>query len=290
MSMRPRSHRSETSTIAVVQIITGWFRRGQKYSNWRSRGTNDWLLIYTVNGKGRFGFVGGEVIAEPGDLVLLRPGTLHDYGVESTLRRWELIWAHFHPRPHWVVWLNWPESAPGLMRLRIEDSRQRERIKRRFANAHELMATARRRREDLAMNALEQVLLWADEINPKAQVGRVDARMQLAMDEMCRNFHREITLDTLAQTCGLSVSRLAHLFREQTGTTPQRFLELQRIHRAKQLLELTALSVKEIAREVGFENPLYFSLRFKRHAGTSPRAYRAKLARIGAAGALVRMR
>jgi AraC family transcriptional regulator of arabinose operon len=270
------AHHEETYTEPVVQIITGWFNRRGKYSGWRSRGTNDWLLIYTVSGKGRFGFVGGEIIAEPGDLVLLRPGTLHDYGVESTLRRWELIWAHFQPRFHWLNWLNWPQRVPGLMRLRIEGSKERARIKRRFADAHELATTARRRREDLAMNALEQLLLWVDEINPKAQVGRIDPRVQLAMDEMCRNFHRKITLDSLGETCGLSVSRLAHLFRAQTGTTPQRFLELQRINRAKQLLELTALSVKEIAREVGYENPLYFSLRFKQFVRASPRAYGAR--------------
>ena len=276
MNGRPAAHRAETSSASVVQLITGWFRERQKYSNWRSRGTNDWLLIYTVGGKGRFGFVGGQIIAEPGDLVLLRPGTLHDYGVESTLRRWELIWAHFNPRPQWLDWLNWPEIAPGLMRLRIEGPVERARIKRRFADTHQLATTARRRREDLAMNALEELLLWVDDLNPKTQVGRVDPRVQLAMDEMCRNFNGEINLDSLAQTCGLSVSRLAHLFRLQTGTTPQRFLELQRINRAKQLLELTALSVKEIAREVGYENPLYFSLRFKRFARVSPRGYRGR--------------
>jgi AraC-like DNA-binding protein len=51
---------------------------------------------------------------------------------------------------------------------------------------------------------------------------------------------------------------------------------LQRINRARQLLELTAMSIKEIAAEVGYENPFYFSLRFKKQTGTSPRDYRQK--------------
>jgi AraC family transcriptional regulator of arabinose operon len=40
------------------------------------------------------------------------------------------------------------------------------------------------------------------------------------------------------------------------------------------LLELSALSVKEVSREVGFDTPFYFTLRFKKFTGTSPREYR----------------
>jgi YesN/AraC family two-component response regulator len=36
------------------------------------------------------------------------------------------------------------------------------------------------------------------------------------------------------------------------------------------------MSIKEIAAEVGYENPFYFSLRFKKQTGTSPRDYRQK--------------
>jgi AraC family transcriptional regulator of arabinose operon len=67
---------------------------------------------------------------------------------------------------------------------------------------------------------------------------------------------------------------MAHLFRAQVGQTPQRFLEQQRLDRAKQLLAFTPNSIKTIAYELGFENPFYFTLRFKRYTGSSPRQYR----------------
>jgi AraC family transcriptional regulator of arabinose operon len=75
---------------------------------------------------------------------------------------------------------------------------------------------------------------------------------------------------------GQAISRLcvlAHLFRLQVQTTPQQFLELQRMNRAKQLLGLTAMSVKEISTDVGCQSPFYFTLRFKRQTGSSPRKY-----------------
>jgi AraC family transcriptional regulator, arabinose operon regulatory protein len=273
----------ETPHPKITQIVTGWFHERHKYSAWRPRGTDDWLLVCTLGGRGRFGFADGELIADPGDLVLLRPGTLHDYGLEPTRQRWDLLWTHFHPRPHWMDWLNWPAFAPGLMRLRLEDRTLRRRIEQRFAAAHALATTARSRREDLAMNALEELLLWCDGINPAAQSAKIDSRIQAVMDHICRNVSEKITLDTLADLAGLSVSRFAHLFRQQAGTTPQQFLELQRINRAKQLLELTAMSVKEISAEVGYENPFYFTLRFKRNTGKSPRTYRREIASIAAA-------
>jgi YesN/AraC family two-component response regulator len=52
------------------------------------------------------------------------------------------------------------------------------------------------------------------------------------------------------------------------------FVERQRIDRARQLLTMTSLSVKEISRQVGYETQFYFSLRFKKSTGQSPKAFR----------------
>ncbi|HZP81534.1 MAG TPA: arabinose operon transcriptional regulator AraC [Chthonomonadaceae bacterium] len=268
--------RAETPHPAIIQLVTGHFHERKGYASWRTHGTNDWLLVYTLDGRGRFGYTDGEIIAQPGDMVLIRPGTLHDYGVEPTRHYWELLWTHFHPRPEWHEWLDWPEEAPGLMRLCLEDRDIRERIVAAFFEAHHLATGALRRRETFAMNALETVLLWCDTQNPRSQQSRLDGRVRLAMDYLCRNLAEKITLDTLAERSGLSVSRLAHLFRQQVGMTPLQFLELQRLDRARQLLELTSRSVQAIATELGFDSPFYFTARFKRQTGLSPRAYRQR--------------
>jgi len=51
---------------------------------------------------------------------------------------------------------------------------------------------------------------------------------------------------------------------------------MRRIERAKQLLERTALSIKEIAAEVGYD-PFYLSQRFKQQTGLAPRDFRRRL-------------
>ena len=173
--------------------------------------------------------------------MLLRPGTFHDYGVEPVLQRWELLWTHFLPRAHWHQWLNWPEFAPGAMHVKIDDPAMRRRLVERLKTMHSHATAAHRSRGDFALNALEEVLLLADTLNPASSHSRLDARMQDVVDYICRNLSRKISLGTLAEVSGLSLSRMAHLFREQVGSTPQRFLEQQCLDRAMQLLAYTRI-------------------------------------------------
>jgi len=259
------------------QLTTGLFHMKKSYARWREHGAPGWLLIYTLDGMGRFGHANGEFLAGKGDIVLITPKTLNDYGLEDTLKRWDLLWAYFFPHTDWHMLLQWPDESPGLFRLHVPVGKMRRQIVREFTQAHRLNTGPRRHREMFAMNALEKVLLWCDEINPRSEHSTMDPRVLLAMDYLCQNLSQAITLSLLARRCGLSVSRLAHLFREQSGQTPHQFLEIQRMAHARQLLELTQESVANIASEVGFPNSFHFSRRFKHHLGVSPRHYRNKL-------------
>ena len=272
--MEETQSRPETRGTQAAPIVTGHFQEGPKYATWRRHGTGDWLLVCTLDGAGRFGYGGGDVRVHAGDLILIRPGTLHDYGTVG--ESWDLLWVHFHPEPAWQPLLAWPEAAPGLMRLRPADTAATEKITGRLGEMHRLATGALPRRGLLAMNALEEVLLWCD-MQPRPGALRLDPRVQTAMDFLCRHLGDPVSFDALAAECGLSASRLSHLFREQSGLTPMQFLEQQRMNRACQLLDFTTRSVTAIAAEVGYENPFYFTLRFKQHTGSSPRGYRGRL-------------
>ncbi len=265
--------RRQTPHKPYANLMTGFFHQTSGYTTWRPHGTDDWLLIYTVGGKGRFGYGAGEILAEPGDWVLLKPGTMHDYGVEASIKKWDLLWAHFLPREHWLPLLGWPAVSPGLTRLAIADAAIAVRAFDRFLEVHQLATGPLRGRELLAMNALEEVLLWCDQSNTQTAT-RIDPRIAEAMDYLIQHLHEKPTITETADKVGLSVSRLAHLFKSETGITPQRFLESKRIDRAAQLLQRTNFSIKQIAQAVGFDSPFYFSLRFKSMMKNSPKSYR----------------
>lgn len=270
--MRPRP---ETPHRTAAPLGTGHFVEAPGYAAWRPHGTADHLLILTLAGSGRFGHEGGTLVAGPGDIVLLRPGTPHDYHAGGAAG-WELLWTHFVPLPHWLEWLAaWPHAAPGVGHLTLEGARGPVETALRTMH-HFATGTALPRREQFALNALETALLWCDNANPRAGRDRLDERVARAMELLLARLNETIPMPTLADHVGLSGSRLAHLFRQHTGQTPQQFVERERIARAKQLLSLTTRPVAAIARAVGFDNPFYFSLRFKRATGLSPRDWRDK--------------
>ncbi len=258
----------------VRYVATGVNGEGAGYHVWRPDGVGDWLVILTINGRGRFAWPGGEHFTRPGELVLSQPHIYHEYGVETELQAWDLAWAHFQPRPHWLPWMDWPQLAPGLMSLTMSDKTVMTHTTHALLEANDLARSALPRREMFALNALERLFLWCDCVNPNSERRLLDDRVQRAMDYLCRNIHRRITLTDLSKIAHLSPSRLSHLFREQVGVTPQQFLETERLERAKQLLELTAHNIQQVSRQVGFDNPFYFTRRFKKHTGQSPRQYR----------------
>jgi AraC family transcriptional regulator of arabinose operon len=264
----------ETPSITVRQIATGHFHERETYYAHRASGTPDWLLVYTVSGAGRFGHARGEIVARPNELTLLRPRTLHDYGLIGPVRRWELLWVHFLPRPEWAPLLHFPDVAPGLGHLVVHDEELRPRIESRLLDMHRLATSSLRQSESLAMNALEEVLLWCDLVNPSSKTRLIDPRIRKAVDYISEDPSRPIALGRLAARSALSRSRFSYLFRSQMGKTPQQLQEEQRINMARQLLSLTSRSVGQIAQDLGFSSPYYFSLRFKRATGKSPRAYR----------------
>ena len=266
--------RTEAVKPVLRHLVMGHFHEERGYATWRAHGTTDWLLIATLSGSGRFGFDGGEVRTVPGELILLHPGALHDYGVAPPSPSWELLWAHIHPHPHWLGWLEWPQIAPGLAHLMLDDPSLQTEIFGKLREALHHTTGAHRRREEFAMNSLETVLLLCDTVNPRQGQPVIDGRVRAAMDHLCRHYTQNLSLDQLGSVVGLSGSRLGHLFRKQVGLTPVQFLERRRMERACQLLEFSARPIHSIAEELGFENPFYFTLRFKRATGQSPRDYR----------------
>ena len=86
----------------------------------------------------------------------------------------------------------------------------------------------------------------------------------------------ELSLGEFAQSVNLSVWRLCHIFKSDVGMPPIRYLRLLRMERAKDLLESSFLSVKEIAFQVGLNDESHFVRDFKSTYGFSPALYRSQ--------------
>jgi transcriptional regulator GlxA family with amidase domain len=91
---------------------------------------------------------------------------------------------------------------------------------------------------------------------------------------MLEHLDHDLTVDVLARKALMSPRTFARRFRAETGTTPNAWLNRQRLLRAQQLLEETSLTLEEIARETGFGAAAVMRHHFLKVLQTTPTAYR----------------
>ena len=115
-----------------------------------------------------------------------------------------------------------------------------------------------------------------------ARIG--DHRVQAVRVLLEGQFHRKLGLREMGQAVRLSPWRLAHLFKSEIGMSPQRYLTLVRLQRAKDRLASGFLPVQEIAISVGIPNPSQFTKTFKAAYGMTPVEYRKAYLRIDVLG------
>ncbi|MGI8435408.1 MAG: helix-turn-helix domain-containing protein [Chthoniobacterales bacterium] len=90
------------------------------------------------------------------------------------------------------------------------------------------------------------------------------------------NLHRRLTVGELAQVAHLAPARLRQLFRAETGKAPMQYLRAMRMHRAKELLESSLDSVKEISAQVGINDVSHFVRMFGQAWSLTPARYRSR--------------
>jgi AraC family transcriptional regulator of arabinose operon len=253
-------------------LVTGHFRERFGYRVRRPDGSGNWLLTYTLDGQGLYREPGSDLFVEPGDVVLLGPDVPHDYSVPEG-GFWEFLWAHFQPRLEWFGW--WGPlvggEGPGVARLQTREAR--ERVRRSLLRLHADALAGGELSRELALNGLEEVLLIA--VREGAGGRPVDPRVRRVLDLISSDLAATHDVPGLATEVALSPSRLSHLFKQETGDSLMGTVIQLRLNQAARLLEHTVDDIGSIASEVGFDSPYYFSRRFRRHFGMSPRQYRA---------------
>jgi AraC family transcriptional regulator, arabinose operon regulatory protein len=98
----------------------------------------------------------------------------------------------------------------------------------------------------------------------------MDPRIALVLARIDDALDQPHTLAELAGIVNLSPSRLAHLFTEEVGTPPARYLHERRLARARLLLERTFLTVRQVMTAVGIHDPSHFARDFRRLHGVGP--------------------
>jgi AraC-like DNA-binding protein len=88
-------------------------------------------------------------------------------------------------------------------------------------------------------------------------------------------YQSHLSLHELSAHYNYSPSRFSSLFKQKTGYAPIDYFIQMKMQKATQLLDFTNKPIKDIASIFGFDDPYYFSRRFKKIIGMSPKKYRS---------------
>jgi AraC family transcriptional regulator, regulatory protein of adaptative response / methylphosphotriester-DNA alkyltransferase methyltransferase len=101
---------------------------------------------------------------------------------------------------------------------------------------------------------------------------------------VAQEFGSDLSLDDIARRVASSRRQLQRAYKEIGDTTFREHLTAVRMERAAELLSGRSLTVRDVARRVGYRQPAQFAKAFRRHHGISPSTYRAqRLGRLAAA-------
>jgi AraC-like DNA-binding protein len=101
-------------------------------------------------------------------------------------------------------------------------------------------------------------------------------RIARSIAYMLDHLNQPLQVSTLAAQASVSPSHYFALFKRQTGAAPIDFFIRLRMNHARELLNSTGSSVKEIAATMGYDDPFYFSRVFKSVHQVAPAEYRRR--------------
>jgi transcriptional regulator GlxA family with amidase domain len=104
--------------------------------------------------------------------------------------------------------------------------------------------------------------------------------IQLLQAWILENLAADLSVETLADRAAMSARNFARVFRRETRMTPARFVEQARLQKARELLELSAISVEAVASACGYQSADVLARALMRRLGVGPLDYRRRFGAI----------
>lgn len=230
------------------------------------------LIHYIHSGKGRFCVGDREYPLNKGQGFLICPDIVTYYQADFE-DPWHYSWAGFHGL-----------KAEGLLKsagltmdapiLSTKDD-YIENCFEQIIKAGSLQRGAEIRLLGLLCLFLSELIEQNGSEALQEQAGsRKEIYVKKAIEYVELNYSRKIRISELAHHLSLDRSYLGSVFKGQLGISLQDFLLNFRMEKACELMNNENLTIGDISRSVGYDDPLLFSKLFRKNRGTSPREYR----------------
>lgn len=272
------SNPNARSNIEDLTVYNWGYEKCAKGHSFGPAVRDHYLIHYILEGQGTFQ-VGDEAYhLKKGQGFLICPDIVTFYQADLE-NPWYYTWVGFHGKKakNYLELSNLSQDSP------IFDYHRDDYIKNCLLRMNDIDSFS----ESGSVEIIGLLYLFLSKL---IEVGGLDGYSMGAKDQkeiyvdkavqyIERNYSRNLTIAQLSEYIGIDRKYLCQLFNEYLDTTPQQFLIDYRIGKATHLLKDTNLYIGDIARSVGYEDPLQFSKMFKKVKGISPKHYRDRLVR-----------
>lgn len=169
-----------------------------------------------------------------------------------------------------------PLIENGVQFLRFQKASD-QRYYEQFDKAFSACVTEKKGYEFEVRNALSDILLYiiSKGVQKRNKISGIQKERLKAMLLWTEEHLSEtITVPELAKAANICTRECQRIFAQYLHCSPTEYIMEQRIYKAAELLPDTELSITEIALCCGFSSPSYFSQRFRKCTGRTPKEYR----------------
>lgn len=227
------------------------------------RTRTDWLLIYCVGGNGTFVSGRKQFAISKGQIFAALPNIEHGYWCGDG--GWDIWFVHFAGdiTKKLIDWIGFTEMSPVL------ELGKRNDIIVTFEQMYSVAEQKKLNYEITSAGFLYQLLLQIKTAAVSSEMERSGLEKALASPAD--------SVEQMARYAGMSKYHFIREFKKTTGQTPWQYITASKITKAKELLANPEYSIKQIAFELGFKDPNYFSRLFRKHTGTTASEFRGNL-------------
>ncbi|MES2279232.1 MAG: AraC family transcriptional regulator [Bacteroidota bacterium] len=250
----------------------GYYPLASHHDRERPSGSDEYILIYCVDGKGWIKTGDSQCEVLPNTFYIIPSHTPHHYG-SSAKEPWSIYWVHFTGAQARLFY----DAYTRLTKKRGYDILYDDNYITEFNYLMNILE-GQIGDTDTELVYVRMLNLLGSFIYPNHTDqlnGHKDIIASIAF--MKKHISGNYQIKDFAQRANYSVSRYSELFKKDTGYAPMQYYLHLKIHAACQYLCFTGINVKQICNKVGFEDQFYFSRIFKKYIGESPLRYRRNI-------------
>lgn len=280
-----------TESVEQLHLLTLNVGLARHYADWNWQNVNSPFarIFYVTEGAAELVMPEGIYPLRPGCMYFIPPFTTHSYRCDNHFVHYYL--HIYEDAPAYSGFLdewNFPVEVKGgkLERMLFDRLCQLnpqmvlpQSDPQSYDNHSTLEHNITKNRQRSFCNKVESrgiiFQLFAQFLN-QATPGnnQIDERIRYSIVEIRRNIFRCISLDELAKNVNLSKDHFIRLFKKETGSTPQQYINQKKVEQAQLALITEEMPVKNLAYQLGFEDPSYFCRLFRQLTGFTPLQYR----------------